>query len=227
MGEDDWERARVTAGRPAPGAELTQDYNPLEAGLYHAVSITKGCYMGQETLAKVGRAGPPKQQLWGLQLTAPVAPGTPVQYEGDVIGSVTSYVDLQQYGDFALAYLKRKRKGTALKLEGAAVTVDGQPATVVAAPYSTWEFLDGDGTSEAEAPAAAAAAAGAPGSQQQQSQQSAEKAAEAAAKAERLRVSGVVVRQSNMSDTQAVSQRSPCCTAGCHTRQCEHDTGIA
>jgi folate-binding protein YgfZ len=194
MGEDDWERARVTAGRPAPSAELTQDYNPLEAGLYHAVSITKGCYIGQETLAKVGRAGPPKQQLWGLQLTAPAAPGAAVQYEGDVIGSVTSYVDLQQYGDFALAYLKRSRKGTALKLEGAAVTVDGQPATVVTAPYSTWEFLEGDGTSEA-----ATAAAGEPGAQQQQqqsqqqSQQSAEKAAKAAAKAERLRVSGGVV----------------------------------
>jgi len=54
MGESDWERLRVTQGRPAPGAELTQDYNPLEAGLSHAVSINKGCYIGQETIAKVG-----------------------------------------------------------------------------------------------------------------------------------------------------------------------------
>lgn len=53
MGESDWERARITQGRPAPAAELTEDYNPLEAGLSHAVSLNKGCYIGQETLAKV------------------------------------------------------------------------------------------------------------------------------------------------------------------------------
>jgi folate-binding protein YgfZ len=53
MGEADWERLRVTQGRPAAGAELGPDYNPLEAGLCHAVSLSKGCYIGQETLAKV------------------------------------------------------------------------------------------------------------------------------------------------------------------------------
>lgn len=53
MGESDWERARITQGRPAAAAELTEDYNPLEAGLSHAVSLNKGCYIGQETLAKV------------------------------------------------------------------------------------------------------------------------------------------------------------------------------
>lgn len=41
MGEEEWETARVLAGRPAPGAELTEDHNPLEAGLYHAVSLNK------------------------------------------------------------------------------------------------------------------------------------------------------------------------------------------
>ena len=53
LGADGWEIARVLAGRPAPGRELTPDYNPLEAGLYHAVSVNKGCYIGQETIAKV------------------------------------------------------------------------------------------------------------------------------------------------------------------------------
>ena len=53
MGEADWERARVTQGRPAVGSELTDDVNALEAGLSHAISLTKGCYIGQETLAKV------------------------------------------------------------------------------------------------------------------------------------------------------------------------------
>lgn len=44
----------MLAGRPKPGAELTADFNPLEAGLYHAISVNKGCYIGQETIAKVG-----------------------------------------------------------------------------------------------------------------------------------------------------------------------------
>jgi folate-binding protein YgfZ len=53
MGEADWERLRIVQGRPSPGAELTDAFNPLEAGLCHAVSISKGCYIGQETIAKV------------------------------------------------------------------------------------------------------------------------------------------------------------------------------
>ena len=48
MGEEGWERARVLAGRPAPGAELTEEHTPLEAGLGGAVSLDKGCYIGQE-----------------------------------------------------------------------------------------------------------------------------------------------------------------------------------
>ena len=53
MGTDVWHEARVRNGVPAPGAELTELYNPLEAGLYNCVSLAKGCYMGQETLAKL------------------------------------------------------------------------------------------------------------------------------------------------------------------------------
>ena len=41
MGEFGWERARILAGRPAADRELTDLYNPLEASLYHAVSVTK------------------------------------------------------------------------------------------------------------------------------------------------------------------------------------------
>ena len=41
MGEHGWERVRILAGRPAADSELTELYNPLEAGLYHAVSVTK------------------------------------------------------------------------------------------------------------------------------------------------------------------------------------------
>lgn len=53
MGSEIWHEARVRNGVPVAGAELTEQYNPFEAGLYDAVSLAKGCFMGQETLAKV------------------------------------------------------------------------------------------------------------------------------------------------------------------------------
>jgi folate-binding protein YgfZ len=185
MGAEDWERARITSGRPAAGAELTDDYNPLEAGLYHAVSVNKGCYIGQETIAKVSNRNAVKQQLWGITLTAPASPGSPVTLQGEKIGVVTSYADLQAHGDFALGYIKTKSKGGLLaggKLEGLKVEVGGQPGTLTEVAYATRDFREGAGPSSSsnggEAAAAAVAAADA----------AAKAAAEAAAKAERLKV---------------------------------------
>lgn len=70
FGADCWEMARVLAGRPKAGVELTEDYNPLEAGLYHACSVTKGCSIGQETINKVRQrvAG----DVCGCQTASPV-----------------------------------------------------------------------------------------------------------------------------------------------------------
>ena len=76
MGAAAWEAARIQDGRPVAGKELTEQHLPLDAGLYHAVSLNKGCYMGQETLAKVHKLNAVKQQLHGLVLDAQVPPGT-------------------------------------------------------------------------------------------------------------------------------------------------------
>ena len=78
MGTAAWEAARIQDGRPVAGKELTEQHLPLDAGLYHAVSLNKGCYMGQETLAKVHKLNAVKQQLHGLMLGAQVPPGTPL-----------------------------------------------------------------------------------------------------------------------------------------------------
>jgi tRNA-modifying protein YgfZ len=53
MGTEAWEEARIVNGVPAVGAELGEFYSPLEAGLYHAASLAKGCYVGQEAISKV------------------------------------------------------------------------------------------------------------------------------------------------------------------------------
>ncbi len=171
MGAAAFEVARVLGGRPAPGAELTEEFNPLEAGLYAAVSLAKGCYIGQETLAKVHGRGALRRQLWGLDLAAPAAVGDAVFLAAELaadagakaIGAITSYVDAPDGRHAALAYLRCRRGGEALELEGIAVVAGGSAGRVVALPCATRAFEDGagpagSGGAEAEAAAAAAAA---------------------------------------------------------------------
>ncbi|GAB4818080.1 hypothetical protein N2152v2_005126 [Parachlorella kessleri] len=128
MGEEAWEAARIVCGRPAPGSELTQDFNPLEAGLYYAISIEKGCYIGQETISKVHQRDAVKQQLWGLELEAKGPVGSTVSAGGKVLGKVTSYVELPSGTHHSLAYLRCKSEGAQTKLEGLAVQVEPAPA---------------------------------------------------------------------------------------------------
>lgn len=68
MGETEWEHARIMSGRPRASQELTEDHTPLEAGLWDVVDLGKGCYIGQETLAKVSNLGALNRELWGIQL---------------------------------------------------------------------------------------------------------------------------------------------------------------
>ncbi len=131
MGENVWESLRVEQGRPVADYELTEEHNPLEAGLWQSVSFNKGCYIGQEIVARLDTYQKLKQQLWGLRLSAPVAPGTPVVAEGSKVGSVTSVAETPQ-GPVALAYLRAKAGGA-----GAQVQVGEASATVVDLPLIT------------------------------------------------------------------------------------------
>lgn len=144
MGDYGWEVARVLAGRPAQGAELSKDYNPLEAGLYNAVSLAKGCYMGQEALAKIHTQDAVKQQLFGLTLAAPCSVGDAVEYNGVVVGRVTSYVDTPRAEKKALAYIRRKVQGGEVAVfNGAEVIVNGVKGHLTATPFSHREFPPG------------------------------------------------------------------------------------
>jgi folate-binding protein YgfZ len=77
-----WEVLRLEAGRPAADRELTSDYNPLEAGLWRAVSLDKGCYVGQEVLAKQVTYRRIRQTLWGIRLQGEARPGTEILRQG-------------------------------------------------------------------------------------------------------------------------------------------------
>jgi folate-binding protein YgfZ len=105
-----WETLRILAGRPAIGAELTEDYNPLEAGLWHTLSFDKGCYIGQETIARLQTYQGVKQHLWGIELTALTTPGTLLNAAGEKVGTLTSVTPTAQ-GAFGLGYVRRKAGG--------------------------------------------------------------------------------------------------------------------
>ncbi|VEP14225.1 Folate-binding protein YgfZ [Hyella patelloides LEGE 07179] len=116
MDSDSWEQLRILQGRPAPDKELTEDYNPLEAGLWHTISFDKGCYIGQETIARLDTYNGVKQKLWGVKLDNPVSPETPVMVEDKKVGVLTSCTK-SDTGLFGLAYVRTKAGGAGLTVK--------------------------------------------------------------------------------------------------------------
>ena len=131
MGNYLWEQLRIEQGRPAPDFELTDDYNPLEAGLWKTISFEKGCYIGQETIARLNTYKGVKQRLWGLRLNAPVAVGTEIKVEDQKVGKLTSVIETEE-GFFGLGYIRSKAGGKGLKVKIADVD-----AEVVEVPFLT------------------------------------------------------------------------------------------
>lgn len=116
LGNRVWEQLRIEQGRPVPDRELTEDYNPLEAGLWQTISFQKGCYIGQETIARLNTYKGVKQRLWGVRLQAPTEPGTLITIAGDKVGILTSFTVTDQ-GYLGLAYIRTKAGGVGLKVE--------------------------------------------------------------------------------------------------------------
>ena len=133
MGDRAWEQLRIEQGRPVPDRELTEDYNPLEAGLWQTISFEKGCYIGQETIARLNTYKGVKQQLWGIRLQAPVEPGTVVMVGEEKVGKLTSFTETDQ-GPFGLAYIRTKAGGVGLKVQ-----VGDVAGEIVDVPFLTHE----------------------------------------------------------------------------------------
>mgnify|MGYP001446469916 CR=1 FL=1 len=103
---------RVGEGLPSANHELTEGHNPLEAGLTGAISFTKGCYVGQEVVARLNTYDKVSLSLIRLELEAgaPVpALGSAIVHEGKRIGEVTSAVlPPGRLAVVALAYIKSR-----------------------------------------------------------------------------------------------------------------------
>lgn len=125
---------RIEDGRPWYGPDVTEQNLLHETGLlleYHSPS--KGCYVGQEVIARLeARGGNVNKLLRGLRLAVPANAGTAVQREGREVGHVTTAEVSPRLGPIALAFIHR-----AAFDPGTQVEVSGQPATVVALPLGT------------------------------------------------------------------------------------------
>jgi tRNA-modifying protein YgfZ len=124
---------RVESGRPRFGAEMSEATIPAEAGIdERAVSFTKGCYIGQETVARLHYKGKPNRHLRGLRLDAPASSGEAIGLGDREVGKVGTACVSPALGPIALAIVRREAE------PGARVTVGGSgaKAEVVELPFS-------------------------------------------------------------------------------------------
>jgi tRNA-modifying protein YgfZ len=126
VGEEVAEIVRVEHGRPRFGIELDDGVIPQEAGLNErAVSFTKGCYVGQETVARLHYRGKPNRHLRGLRLSAPASPGEELQLGEKVVGRLGTVVESPTYGPIALAIVRREAApGDTVAVAGGTVTAE-------------------------------------------------------------------------------------------------------
>jgi folate-binding protein YgfZ len=123
---------RVERGRPRYGIDLDETVIPQEAGLNErAVSFTKGCYVGQETVARLHYRGKPNRHLRGLRLSALASSGDPLESEGREVGRVSSVALSPTFGLIALALVRREAPPGSTVAVGAGKTT----ATVVELPF--------------------------------------------------------------------------------------------
>ncbi|MFM8438819.1 MAG: YgfZ/GcvT domain-containing protein [Candidatus Kapaibacterium sp.] len=128
---------RMERGTPATDKELTVEHNPLEANLLHFISFRKGCYIGQEVIARLDSYNKVKVRLVGLRCPAPVRERGAVTIDGAEPGVITSVGHSARYGHIALAYIR-----TEYATQGRIVTVpvdtvgDPMECTIQELPFS-------------------------------------------------------------------------------------------
>lgn len=125
------EVVRVETGRPRYGVDLDDSVIPQEAGLNErAVSFTKGCYVGQETVARLFYRGKPNRRLLGVKLDEPVPSGAELRLGEKVVGKLGSVVVSPEHGPIGLALVRREAS------PGDTVELDQGSALIVEIPFA-------------------------------------------------------------------------------------------
>ena len=133
VSEEAAECVRIESGRPRLGLDMDGDTIPQEAGLNdRAVSFSKGCYVGQETVARLHYRGKPNRHLRGLRLSAPAATGEPLRLGERDVGRVGSSCVSPRLGPIALALVRRE----ASPGDSVSVGSDGVTAEIVEPPFA-------------------------------------------------------------------------------------------
>ena len=132
LGTEAHQALRIDLGVPAHGTELSDTYNPLEAGLMGAISFTKGCYIGQEVIARLDTYQKVQRRLVSLTLPASAESGTRLMQDNREVGILTSVSPLASGNQrLGLGYVRTAAAeiGAQLALEdtGAFVSIEALP----------------------------------------------------------------------------------------------------
>lgn len=118
---------RVEGGRPRFGLDMTTSNMPAEAGIVErAISFTKGCYIGQEPVARLHYKGRPNRHLRGLRPRGPVSTGDPVMLGERELGKVGTTALSPASGRIALAILRKEAE------PGGVVTIESEGQSIEA-----------------------------------------------------------------------------------------------
>lgn len=120
---------RIRAGRPAAGRELSSDYIPLEIGLWDEVSFSKGCYTGQEIIARMESRGRLAKTIVTLELDGFVQAPAPLLSEGREVGTLTSSVQTPEGDVLGIGVVK-----VAAALPGTVLSTGEHQAAVTRLP---------------------------------------------------------------------------------------------
>jgi folate-binding protein YgfZ len=172
-GPEEWQALRLLQGRPYPDKELTLDVTPLEAGLWHTVDFEKGCYLGQETLAKQANNKGERQKLYAVRGRGLKEGERIVDAEGNRAGVITSCIN-----EMGLAYIRKTVPHPTTDI--LFVNGEAQQLQVLDIPYATRTATVKKAIATTVAAAAAAVDAAAANAS------AADKAAEAERKAKKL-----------------------------------------
>jgi folate-binding protein YgfZ len=126
---------RVEAGLPAAGHELTEEFTPLEIGLMDAISAGKGCYTGQEVIARQITYNKITRELRGFLLDTKVSIGDRIWIGEKRVGVVTSFAVSPEFGPIALGVInKMDTEGVSTFLFGESVN-QSVPGRIVQLPF--------------------------------------------------------------------------------------------
>jgi aminomethyltransferase len=121
---------RIRAGSPGAGRELSEEYIPLELGLWDEVSFAKGCYTGQEIIARMESRGKLAKTISTVRIDALSESPVDLLIDGKRVGTLTSAVTAPDGTHYGIALLKPDQAQS----DTQAVTTTGVTATVTGLP---------------------------------------------------------------------------------------------